>query len=80
MTGDPIGFLKNIHDVNAHRNFYVNGIGEAVTKGEHGLPYPAGTILAKESFNNFEALDARRSPDMTIMVKLVAGQSLGAGY
>lgn len=80
MTGDPTGFLKNVHDgANAYRNVYVNSIGEAVNKGEQGLPYPVGTILAKESFNNMAALEARRSPDMTLMIKLAAGQSPETG-
>lgn len=80
MTGDPTGFLKNVHDgSNAYRNVYVNSVGEAVNKGEQGLPYPEGTILAKESFNNLAALGARRSPDMTLMIKLAAGQSPETG-
>lgn len=80
MTGDPTGFLTNVHDgVNAYRNVYVNAIGEAVNKGEQGLPYPEGTILAKESFNNLSALNARRSPDMTLMIKLAAGSSPETG-
>jgi hypothetical protein len=50
MTGDPTGFLKNVHDgANAYRNVYVNSIGEAVNKGGQGLPYPAGTILATQA-------------------------------
>jgi|TARA_B110000971_G_C19894230_1_gene446861 hypothetical protein len=65
---------------NVHRNFYVSAIGEAVNQGGQGLPFLMNTILVNESFNNLEALDARRDPNMTIMVKLAAGQSLGTGY
>jgi hypothetical protein len=80
VTGDPTSFLKKVHDgANAYRNMYVNSIGEAVNDGEQGLPYPTGTILVKESFNSLAALEARRSPDMTLMVKLAAGKSPETG-
>lgn len=79
-TGDPTGFLTNVHDgINAYRNIYVNSVGEAVNKGEANLPYPTGTIIVKESFNNLSALEARRNPDLTLMIKLAAGQSPETG-
>ena len=34
----------------------------------------------QESFNNEAALDARRSPDLTLMVNLASGQSPETGY
>lgn len=77
-TGDPTGFLGDVHDgTNAYRQIYVNSTGEAVNKGEASFPYPQGTILVKESFNNLAALEARRNPDLTLMVKLAPGQSPG---
>ena len=79
-TGDPTGFLTNVHDgINAYRNIYVNTVGEAVNRGNQSLPYPAGTILLKESFNNRAALEADRNPDLTVMVKLAAGSSPETG-
>ena len=79
-TGDPTGFLGSVHDGrNAYRVIYINQVGEAVNRGTQGFPYPAGTILVKESFNNQAALDARRNPDLTLMIKLQAGQSPQTG-
>lgn len=42
-------------------------------------PYPEGTILLKESFSNEAALDARRNVELTVMIKLAAGQSPATG-
>ena len=53
---------------NAFWQIYVNALG-ALNQGTQDLPYPEGTILVKESFNNEGALDARRSPDLTLEVK-----------
>jgi len=79
-TGDPTGFLSGVHDGNnAYRNIYVNSVGEGVNRGTQPYPYPQGTILLKESFNNLEALEARRRPDLTLMVKLAPGQSPETG-
>jgi hypothetical protein len=79
-TGDPTGSLGNVHEGrNAFRQIYVNSLGAGVNQGTQGLPYPEGTILVKESFNNEAALEARRSPDLTLMVKLASGQSPETG-
>ena len=79
-TGDPTGFLGSVHDGrNAFRQIYVNSLGEGVNRGTQNLPYPEGTILVKESFNNEAALDARSNPDLTLMIKLAAGQSPETG-
>lgn len=79
-TGDPTGFLGGVHDgTKAFRQIYVNSIGEGVNKGIQDLPYPEGTILLKESFNNKAALEARRKPDLTLMIKLARGQSPETG-
>lgn len=79
-TGDPTGFLTNVHDgITAYRQIYVNTVGESVNRGSQGFPYPEGTILLKESFNNEAALTARRNPELTIMIKLARGQSPETG-
>jgi hypothetical protein len=79
-TGDPTGFLSSVHDgQRGIRNIYVNSAGEAVNRGNQGFPYPQGTILLKESYNNQAALDAGRSPELTIMIKLASGQSPETG-
>ena len=79
-TGDPTGFLTNVHDgINAYRQIFVNSVGEAVNRGTQGFPYPQGTILLKESFNNEAALLARRNPELTVMIKLAAAQSPETG-
>lgn len=79
-TGDPTGRLGGVHDgINAYRSIYINSVGEATNRGTRSFPYPAGTILVKESFNNEAALAARRNPDLTIMIKLAQGQSPATG-
>lgn len=79
-TGDPTGFLGSVHDGrDAYRQIYVNSLGQGVNQGAANLPYPEGTILVKESFNNETALAARRNPDLTLMIKLAAGQSPETG-
>jgi len=79
-TGDPTGYLGSVHDgAKAYRQIYVNTIGEAVNRGTQSLPYPEGTILLKESFDNAKALAERRNPDITIMAKLAKGQSPETG-
>ncbi|MEX0964339.1 MAG: cytochrome P460 family protein [Pseudohongiellaceae bacterium] len=79
-TGDPTGFLGSVHDgSNAYRQIYVNSVGQAVNLGTQSLPYPEGTILLKESFNSEAALQARRNPDLTLMIKLASGQSPETG-
>jgi hypothetical protein len=79
-TGDPTGFLGGVHDgARGFRQIYVNSTGEGVNRGTASYPYPAGSILLKESFNNQAALDARRNPDLTIMIKLAAGRSPETG-
>ncbi|MEQ8955762.1 MAG: cytochrome P460 family protein [Gammaproteobacteria bacterium] len=79
-TGDPTGFLDGVHDgENAYRIIYINSVGEPVNRGTRGFPYAAGTILVKESFNSLSALENRRNPDLTAMIKLQQGQSPATG-
>ena len=75
-TGDPTGFLGKVHEgLNALRDIYVNDIGLAVNRGERPFPYPAGTILVKETFRDRSAWEAQTAPDLTIMLKLSPGSS-----
>jgi len=75
-TGDPTGFLGNVHEgLNAYREIYVNAIGQDVNQGESPFPYPAGSIIVKETFSNLNAYEAQENPDLTIMVKLANGSS-----
>lgn len=75
-TGDPTGFLGNVHEgLNACRDIYINATGLAVSQGERPFPYPAGTIIVKESFRDRGAWEAQGTPELTIMVKLNAGSS-----
>ena len=79
-TGDPTGYLSGVHDgTRAYRVIYVNSVGEAVNRGQQGFPYPPGTILLKESFNNEAALNANRNPDLTLMIKLAQSMSPDTG-
>ena len=79
-TGDPTGFLAGVHDgEDAYRLIYINSTGEAVNRGNRGFPYPAGTIIVKESFNSMAALQDRRNPELTAMIKLRQGQSPETG-
>ena len=79
-TGDPTGFLSGVHDgSNAYRVVYVNNVAEAVNRGLQGLPYPEGSILLKESFNNENDLSAERRADLTLMIKLARGMSPETG-
>ncbi len=75
-TGDPTGFLGNVHEgLNAYRDVYVNELGRDVNQGEASFPYPAGSILVKETYRNLAAYNAKQNPDLTIMVKLLEGSS-----
>jgi hypothetical protein len=75
-TGDPTGFLGNVHaGNNAIREIYINSSGEAVNTGASPFPYPAGTVIVKESYRNQAEHASQESPDLTIMVKLARGAS-----
>ena len=75
-TGDPTGFLGGVHrDTSGYRDVFVNSVGEATNRGERAFPYPAGTVIVKESYRNVGAWQAQRNPQITIMVKLAQGMS-----
>ncbi|GAB5500488.1 MAG: hypothetical protein PsegKO_27990 [Pseudohongiellaceae bacterium] len=75
-TGDPTGFLGGVHEgTRAYRDIYVNARAEPTNRGQSGFPYPAGSILVKETYSNEQDYQERQSADLTIMVKLPAGTS-----
>lgn len=79
-TGDPTGFLSGKHrGTKAYREIYINSIGEATHKAAGDNKYPVGTIIVKEAFKNKESWEAQKSPQITIMVKLNAGESVETG-
>ncbi len=73
-TGDPTGFLDSKHrGEQAYRDVFVNSIAESVMKGESAFPFPEGSIIVKEAFDDKEDYDAQKGPELTIMVKLADG-------
>ncbi|MGB4248326.1 MAG: cytochrome P460 family protein [Pseudohongiellaceae bacterium] len=75
-TGDPTGFLGNVHEgSNAIREIFINTSGEAVNRGQSPFPYPAGTIIVKETYGSQADHAAQKTPELTIMVKLAMGSS-----
>jgi len=79
-TGDPTGFLDSKHKgIKAIRVIYINDIGKDVNTGTAPYKYPEGTVVVKESYKNQKAFDAKKTPELTIMVKLKAGGSPETG-
>lgn len=79
-TGDPTGFLDGKHKgTKAYRVIYINSVGEATIQKSGDNVYPAGTVVVKEAFKNKAAMDAKKKPQVTVMVKLEAGKSPETG-
>ncbi len=79
-TGDPTGFLDGKHKgTKAYRVIYINSIGEATQKKSGNNKYPAGTVVVKEAYKDKAAWEAKKSPQLTVMVKLAAGKSPDTG-
>ena len=79
-TGDPTGFLDSKHKgIKAIRVIYINDIGKEVNTGSVPYKYPERTVVVKESYKNQKAFDAKKTPELTIMVKLKAGVSPETG-
>ena len=76
-TGDPTGFLPNNRHkgLKGHREIYINSIGEATQKKSGNNKYPAGTVIVKEAYKDKAAWQAKKNPQLTIMVKLASGKS-----
>lgn len=76
-TGDPTGFLDGKHggDKKAHREIYINEIGEATNKGSGTYKYPAGTVVVKETYSNEKKWKSAMMGQLTIMLKLEQSKS-----
>lgn len=69
ITGDMTGMLGGVHEgERGFREVYVNAIGAATSSGAAPLPYPEGTVLVKEAY---EEKDGGKGPfaGLTVMVK-----------
>lgn len=79
-TGDPTGFLTNKHaGKKGYRLVYINDVGKPTNLGETPYPYPEGTVVVKETYANEAKFEARKSPELTIMVKLAPGTAPSTG-
>ncbi|PKP51660.1 MAG: hypothetical protein CVT95_00385 [Bacteroidetes bacterium HGW-Bacteroidetes-12] len=75
-TGDPTGFLDGKHSgTKAFREIYINKKGEATQKMAGNNKYPAGTVVVKEAYKSKAAWEAKKSPVLTVMVKLENGKA-----
>lgn len=75
ITGDPTGFLGNREFEKGYREVYVNGVGEAVSKGKAPYVYPEGTILVREVYSDKSAWETKKTPALTISMKLAKGSA-----
>ena len=79
ITGDETGVLGKAHEGSAgFREVYVNSVGAKVSSGDAALPYPAGTIIAKESYKNSGGSKGALT-SLTVMVKRENGYDAGNG-
>jgi hypothetical protein len=79
-TGDPTGFVEKRHrGSKGYREIYINKLGESVNTGSAPYKYPVGTIVVKESYKSKASWEARKSPQVTTMVKLAKGKSPETG-
>lgn len=75
-TGDPTGFLDGKHKgTKAYREIFINSVGEATIQKSGDNVYPEGTVIVKAAFKNKAAWEANKKPQVTVMVKLAAGES-----
>lgn len=71
ITGDPTGALGDVHEgLKGYREVYVNDVGLEVNQGSGPYRYPVGTVLVKEQYKNKAAWEKKKSPNLTIMVKV----------
>jgi hypothetical protein len=74
ITGDVTAMLGRAHEGNeGFREVYVNELGRPVALGGTALPYPAGTILVKESLGADGTGSKGELSNLTIMVKREGG-------
>ena len=71
ITGDPTGTLGDVHEgFKGYREVYINDIGLAVNQGDAPYRYPIGTVLVKEQYKDKAAWSTKKTPNLTIMVKV----------
>lgn len=71
ITGDHTGTLGDVHEgLKGYREVYVNDVGLAVNQGSAPYRYPVGTVLVKEQYKNRDAWEKKKSPALTVMVKV----------
>jgi len=80
ITGDVTGTLGSAHEgTQGFREVYVNEAGRVVALGDSSPPFPAGTILVKES-HKADGNGAKGDlANLTIMVKREAGYDAANG-
>ncbi|MDA3939206.1 MAG: cytochrome P460 family protein [Spirochaetia bacterium] len=79
ITGDITGFLGAAHERSkGFREIYVNDIGQPVEFGNQAYPFPEGSIIVKESFENNKGSKGDLS-NLTIMVKRESAYSSDYG-
>ncbi len=75
ITGDMFGVLGGAHErAKGFREIFVNSTGKPVEFGEAPYPFPAGTIIVKESYKNNNGKKGALS-NLTVMVKREKGYS-----
>ena len=71
ITGDPTGSLGDVHEgLKGYREVYVNDVGLTVNQGDAPYRYPVGTVLVKEQYKDKTGWEKKKSPNLTIMVKV----------
>ncbi|MFT5728236.1 MAG: hypothetical protein ACI8PB_002389 [Desulforhopalus sp.] len=71
ITGDLTGTLGGVHEgLKGYREVYINDVGLAVSQGDAPYRYPIGTVLVKEQYKDKAAWETKKTPSLTIMVKV----------
>ncbi len=80
LTGDPFNVLGQVHGGGAGiREIYVNDLGKAVSAAGSGFPYPVGTVLVKETYEETATGGKGAVTQVTAMVKRVTGYNPADG-
>lgn len=75
LHGDPEGDLDGVHEAaNGYRNVWVNDVGREMLLSDGPYEYPVGTVVVKEQFGSEASWQADRSPQLTVMLKVAAGE------
>jgi hypothetical protein len=73
ITGDPTGFLGDKNVEKGYREVFVNKTGEKTMKGKSPYVYPEGTVIVREVYGDRKAWEAKKTPVLTISIKLAKG-------